>query len=111
MKESIKRNIERFGSDITLIVKTYGAIDFTTGKPTEIVTRTPMTALIGHYRESEIIKGIVDMNDLKCTLQTDDLVKDKDEVEIGGNVYVVMNTAHLIRNDTVLKTTLQLRQK
>ena len=71
MYKSITRNINRFGSKIELITKVDGAIDFSTGKYIQTETREPMLGIIGHYTSSDIIEGVINIDDIKCTIQTD----------------------------------------
>jgi len=110
MYRSITRNINRFGSRIVLVVKKDGAIDFDTGEYIQTETKTPMTGLIGHYTSSEIIDNVVNIDDLKCTIQTTARVLKGDSIEFEDSVYEIMNVRKLIKNDVLLKTTLQLRR-
>jgi len=110
MYRNVTSLIQRFGSDISLVVKTDGAIDFSTGKYAQTEIVTPMMGVIGHYRNSELIDNVINFDDMKCSIQTASKVMEGDTIIFDGFNYEIMNVAKLIRSNVLLKTTLQLRK-
>ena len=110
MQKSILRNIERYKVDVTLLLITDGSIDFTTGKPLEIIERVDLHAVVTGFSSNEIRDGIIDIGDLKCTLVHYGDIKIGDKVEIGTDTFMVLNARKMIRGTTLLKQTLHLRK-
>jgi hypothetical protein len=109
MKNSIKSNIDRYGNDVVLNILTDGNIDFDTGQSQQTVTSYEMKALVLQYATSELIEGVININDLKCTLQFPTKINKGDNVVIAGVKYVVINVFPLIRDNKIVKQSLQLR--
>ncbi len=101
--------IARFGVSISLDIVTDGAIDFATGKPSETVASTTMKAIMENYSSSEIREGIVNMDDIKVTLQYDGVIKKGDRVQYGFDTYTVMNVSKTVQDTQIIKQTLQVR--
>ncbi|RLA68953.1 MAG: hypothetical protein DRG09_06920 [Epsilonproteobacteria bacterium] len=110
MKKSIGRSLENYGTAVTLSIREDGAIDFATGKPVQTITNSDIIAVVGRFTANEIRDGIVNIDDLKCTLVHPDKVKIGDKVIAGTETYSVLNVRLLIRGGVLLKQTLQLRK-
>ena len=109
MYDSAARNIARYGTAITLNIHTKGAIDFSTGQASDTIVAHSMLAVLGNYRSSEIVEGVINIDDMKCTLQFNGAISKSDTVIAGTTIYQVINVSHLIRSGSAIKTTLQLR--
>ena len=109
LEKSVRNNINRFGSKIELIVKVDGDINFSTGKYYQTIKLTPMVGIIGRYKRSEIIDNVINIDDLRCTIQTPFEIKKGDTVRFNASEYEIINTSDLYIGNKTIKTTLQLR--
>ena len=106
---SISSNIKRFGSQITLVTFTDTGMDLDHGEAIQQRKETALLGIIGKYSSSEIIEGVIDINDTKITLQSQIRVKKGDQILFDGNTYEVRSVRSLTVKGMILKYTLQVR--
>ena len=109
MSRSVGRNIKRYGTEVTLRVRHKTGINLDDGLPVYDTQDHTLTAILGRFRSSEIVEGVINFDDVKCTLQFSGLIKKEDVVIFGGRTLTIINTTELIRGGKIVKHTLQLR--
>jgi len=106
-----KKLISKFGSNIKLVEFQQGAFNPDTGKITKAPIEHDVRAHFANYDSSEVVKGLVDLDDVKVLLVADYQITKSWSLMMGSMVFEIINIKTTIVQDTTLLYELQCRSR
>jgi len=102
---------KKFGDTVTLQEPVQGAYNPDTGRNTNTYTDHVIKAVISSYDSTDIIQGVIEMNDLRVFLYAKDFTPQKEwTVEYQGDKYSTVHVSRLSTQDKNVYYELQVRR-
>jgi len=109
LKRSVKRLIDRFGTDIEIDIRTDTGVNLDTGEAEFTIKTVKTKGVPLRYTHNELIDGVIELWDVKLITQLPYDITKETVIRINGEQYQVMSSHMQMVGDEIVKHTLQLR--
>ena len=112
LRATAHKLIDKFGNSMVLNEIVEGGYDVIAGENTKIVTPHNVIGVISPYSTSEILEGVIDINDAKVLLYADNYLIDKGwTLEFDTDVFEIMNVSQTTAQNKKIVYELQCRSR
>jgi len=109
LKRSVKRLIDRFGTEIEVDIRTDTGVNLDTGEAEFTIKTVKTKGVPLRYTPDELIEGVIKLWDVKLITQLPYGITKETVLRIDGEQYQVMGSRMQMIGDEIVKHILQLR--
>ena len=110
MQNAAVKLLNKYGNDITIILRTSGTYNPTTGKTDYVSNNIDTRAFIGNYTHQELASDNVNSTDMKVLIALKFVIVKDDVLEIDGTEVQVLATRTVTTQNALIIQELQCRK-